>query len=137
MVVGDDDQSIYGWRGADVKNILEFEQHFCDSQVVKLEQNYRSSSILATANAVIQENTKRKGKTLYTEKPSGERITLVATPGEIDEARWIADRIEMFLMTGKESIASNIAVLYRTNAQARAFEEVFRRKGLSLSLIHI
>ena len=136
MVVGDDDQSIYGWRGADVKNILEFEQHFNDSQVVRLEQNYRSSgSILATANAVIQENTKRKGKTLYTEKPSGERITLVATPGEIDEARWIADRIEMFLMTGKESIASNIAVLYRTNAQARAFEEVFRRKGLSYQII--
>jgi len=100
MVVGDDDQSIYGWRGADVKNILEFEQHFTDSQIVRLEQNYRSSgSILATANAVIQENTKRKGKTLYTEKPSGERITLMATPGEIDEARWIADRIEMFLMT--------------------------------------
>ena len=136
MVVGDDDQSIYGWRGADVKNILEFEQHFNDSQVVRLEQNYRSSgSILATANAVIQENTKRKGKTLYTEKPSGERITLVATPGEIDEARWIADRIEMFLMTGKESSASNIAVLYRTNAQARAFEEVFRRKGLSYQII--
>jgi len=136
MVVGDDDQSIYGWRGADVKNILEFEQHFCDSQVVKLEQNYRSSgSILATANAVIQENAKRKGKTLYTEKPSGERITLVATPGEIDEARWIADRIEMFLMTGKESTASNIAVLYRTNAQARTFEEVFRRKGLPYQII--
>ena len=136
MVVGDDDQSIYGWRGADVKNILDFEQNFHNSQVVKLEQNYRSKgAILAAANSVIQKNTKRKGKTLYTELPQGGPITLVATADQEHEAHYIADEIERFLMADQLATHSDIAILYRTNAQSRAFEEVFGKRRLPHQII--
>ena len=136
MVVGDDDQSIYGWRGADVRNILEFEETLGGAKLVRLEQNYRSSgAILAAANAVIKENRQRKGKTLYTEKPQGEGITLVATDGEKEEARWIADRIESALVGEQSVTASDIAILYRTNAQSRVFEQVFGRRGLPFQII--
>ncbi len=136
MVVGDDDQSIYGWRGADVRNILEFEQTLGGAKLVRLEQNYRSSgAILAAANAVIKGNRQRKGKTLYTDKPLGESITLVATDGEKEEARWIADRIESALVGEHSVAASDIAILYRTNAQSRVFEQVFGRRGLPFQII--
>ncbi|HIF38075.1 MAG TPA: ATP-dependent DNA helicase PcrA, partial [Gemmatimonadetes bacterium] len=136
MVVGDDDQSIYGWRGADVRNILEFEQTLGGAKLVRLEQNYRSSgAILAAANAVIKGNRQRKGKTLYTDKPLGESITLVATDGEKEEARWIADRIESALVGEHSVTASDIAILYRTNAQSRVFEQVFGRRGLPFQII--
>jgi DNA helicase-2/ATP-dependent DNA helicase PcrA len=136
MVVGDDDQSIYGWRGADVRNILEFEQNFGDAQLVRLEQNYRSSgAILAAANAVIQENTKRRGKTLYTDKPQGELITLIAVTSEKEEAEWIADQIENVLITEKSATASDIAILYRTNAQSRVIGDIFSKKGLPYQII--
>jgi DNA helicase-2/ATP-dependent DNA helicase PcrA len=95
MVVGDDDQSIYGWRGADIKNILDFEKAFPGARIVRLEQNYRSSErILDAANRVIEQNVNRKGKTLRTERVGGEPITLLEALDENDEARWIVDEME-------------------------------------------
>ena len=107
MVVGDDDQSIYGWRGADIRNILDFETAFLGAHVVRLEQNYRSTEvILSAANTVIAENMQRKGKTLRTDRAGGERITLLTSAGETDEARWICDQIEGRLAEGPRSHAS-------------------------------
>ena len=136
MVVGDDDQSIYGWRGADVRNILDFETAFSGAHTVRLERNYRSSPvILSAANAVIAENVDRKGKTLRTDRIGGERITLVTTSGETDEARWIADQIEAGLSEGPGLAYREMAILYRTNAQSRALEDVFRRRGLPYQIV--
>ena len=136
MVVGDDDQSIYGWRGADIRNILDFETAFSGAHTVRLEQNYRSSAvILSAANAVIAENVDRKGKTLRTDRVGGELITLVTTSSETDEARWIADQIEARLSDGPGVAYRDIAILYRTNAQSRALEDVFRRRGLPYQIV--
>ena len=136
MVVGDDDQSIYGWRGADIRNILDFETAFSGAHIVRLEQNYRSSDvILAAANAVISENVERKGKTLRTDRMGGERITLATTSGETDEARWIADQIDARLSEEPGLAYREIAILYRTNAQSRALEDVFRRRGLPYQIV--
>ena len=136
MVVGDDDQSIYGWRGADIRNILDFETAFSGAHTVRLEQNYRSTEvILSAANAVIAENVDRKGKTLRTHRLGGERITLVTTSGETDEARWIADQIDEHLSEGPGLTYREMAILYRTNAQSRALEDVFRRRGLPYQIV--
>lgn len=126
-VVGDDDQSIYGWRGADIENILNFEEDFQNATVVKLEQNYRSTSnILNTANAVIANNENRKDKNLWTDSGSGEKITIYTASDERGEAAWICDRIQN--MKAKNGLQST-AILYRTNAQSRILEEMLVRSG--------
>ena len=128
-VVGDDDQSIYGWRGADIRNILDFEKDYPDATVIKLEQNYRSSAnILDAANQVIAHNAGRKEKALWTEKGPGEKIHLYAAGDERDEAAWIAGRIRQFNRAGENY--GNCAVLYRTNAQSRVVEEMLMRTGI-------
>ena len=128
-VVGDDDQSIYGWRGADIRNILDFEKDFPDAQVIKLEQNYRSTgNILDAANQVIAHNAGRKDKTLWTDHGEGERITVYCADDERDEAVWIAGQIQQLQKNGI-SLAET-AVLYRTNAQSRIPEEVFMQAGI-------
>jgi DNA helicase-2/ATP-dependent DNA helicase PcrA len=136
MVVGDDDQSIYGWRGADIRNILDFEKAFPGAHVVRLERNYRSTQrILDAANAVIAENVNRKGKTLRTERAGGEAITLVETFDETDEARWIVGDIQARYEKTPGCAYRDFAVLYRTNAQARALEDAFRREGIPYQVI--
>jgi DNA helicase II / ATP-dependent DNA helicase PcrA len=136
MVVGDDDQSIYGWRGADLSNILDFERTFPGAKVVRLERNYRSSStILQAANEVIRRNLHRKEKTLRTDRDAGERITLVQTADERDEAGWIAEEIETRMRDGDAGRYREFAVLYRTNAQSRALEDAFRRRGLPYQIV--
>ena len=136
MVVGDDDQSIYGWRGADIRNILDFETTFSGAHTVRLEQNYRSTEvILSAANAVIAENVDRKDKTLRTDRTGGKRITLVTTSSETDEARWIADQIQARVSEGPGLAYREMSVLYRTNAQSRALEDVFRRRGLPYQIV--
>lgn len=135
MVVGDDDQSIYGWRGADIRNILDFERDFPGARVVRLEDNYRSTpNILALANAVIAENTERRGKTLRATRPAGEPVTLVETLDERDEADFIADVVIDRTARG-EWQRRDCAVLYRTNAQSRAVEDACRRRGIPYRLV--
>ncbi len=136
MVVGDDDQSIYGWRGADIRNILDFEKAFPGAAVVRLERNYRSTQrILDAANAVIRQNVERKGKTLRTERAGGEPITLVETMDEGDEARWIVTEIGARYAQASPPAYGAFAVLYRTNAQARALEDRFRRAGIPYQVV--
>lgn len=121
-VVGDDDQCIYQWRGADIRNILEFEKDFKDAKVIKLEQNYRSTStILEAAHSVIQNNTNRKRKKLWTSHEAGEKITYRRASDERDEAYFIAGEINR--LKTKERKYSDFAILYRTNSQSRTFEE--------------
>ncbi len=135
MVVGDDDQSIYGWRGADIRNILDFERAFPGARVVRLEENYRSTpNILALANAVIAENAERRGKTLRATRPAGETVTLVETLDERDEADFIAETITA-RMSRSDLARRDCAVLYRTNAQSRAIEDAFRRRGMPYRLV--
>ncbi len=135
-VVGDDDQSIYGWRGADIRNILEFERDFPAARTIRLERNYRSTQvILRTANRVIAENVNRKGKNLFTENEPGENITLVRTADEIDEAEWIAGEISAQTSDGFGLDHRSFVVLYRTNAQSRALEEAFRDADLPYRII--
>ncbi len=129
MVVGDDDQSIYSWRGADLSNILEFERDYPEAHVVKLEENYRSTGvILEAANSVIANNSQRKAKRLYTCGPKGESIDLYLAADERDEGRWIASEIERRVTLG--SGYSDIAVFYRTNAQSRVLEDMLLRAGV-------
>jgi len=136
MVVGDDDQSIYGWRGADIRNILDFEDAFPSARTVRLERNYRSTQrILEAANHVIAENVNRKGKTLRTERTGGEPITLVECFDERDEARWIVGEIDTRIREIPRLTYSSVAVLYRTNAQARALEDAFRREGVPYQVV--
>ena len=126
MVVGDDDQSIYGWRGARIENLHSFQKDFPDVQLVRLEQNYRSTgTILAAANALITHNADRLGKELWTSGDSGDPIRLYAAHNELDEARFIAERIEEWLEGG--GAASEAAILYRSNAQSRNLEEALLR----------
>ncbi|MBU5635325.1 UvrD-helicase domain-containing protein [Geomonas sp. Red69] len=121
-VVGDDDQSIYGWRGADIRNILEFEKDFPGVKVVKLEQNYRSTkTILDGAWHVVQKNRGRKPKRLWTDNPEGERIVYRTLPNEWEEGRTVCREVERFLAEGGD--LSEVAVFYRTNAQSRVIEE--------------
>ena len=128
-VVGDDDQSIYGWRGADIRNILDFEKDYPDATVIKLEQNYRSTAnILDAANQVIAHNAGRKEKALWTERGAGEPIRLYAAGDERDEAAWIAGRIRQMNRDGDSY--GNMAILYRTNAQSRVVEEMLMRASI-------
>ena len=136
MVVGDDDQSIYGWRGADIRNILGFEESFPAARIVRLERNYRSTQrILDAANHVIAENVNRKGKTLRTERVGGELISVVEAFDEGDEARWIVGEIETRMGETPRMTYASAAVLYRTNAQARALEDAFRREGVPYQVV--
>ena len=122
MAVGDDDQSIYGWRGAKVENIVQFSRDFKDAQVIRLEQNYRSTStILEAANALITNNSGRMGKELWTNGGTGEKIVVYSALNELDEARFVSERIKMALNDGYN--AKEIAILYRSNAQSRVLEE--------------
>ena len=135
MVVGDDDQSIYGWRGADVKNMRQFQEEFPGTKVVRLEENYRSSQVvLDAANAVIAENRGRMGKTLVTRRRGGEQITLLTAADERDEAEWVVRELARRRQSN-EFEPRDMAVLYRTNAQSRAMEEAFRRAGMPYRLI--
>ena len=128
-VVGDDDQSIYRFRGATIRNILEFEKDFPHARVIKLEQNYRSTGrILDAANAVIRNNRERKGKTLWTAKDDGDRICLHVAPNENEEAQFVADRILESFSQGTPW--SDNAVLYRMNAQSNQLEYAFKRRGI-------
>jgi len=133
--VGDDDQSIYSWRGAEVRNMLDFQRDFPDTTLVRLEENYRSTQpILDAANALIAENTQRLGKTLFTNRPGGTLIQLVATADERDEAEWLVREFRS-RMVDEHYVARDCAVLYRTNAQSRALEEALRRAGLPYQII--
>jgi DNA helicase-2/ATP-dependent DNA helicase PcrA len=135
-VVGDDDQSIYGWRGADIRNILEFERDFPAARTIRLQRNYRSTQvILQAANKVIEENINRKGKTLFTEREGGPTITMIKAADEIDEAEWIAGEIIAQLANGSELVHRSFVVLYRTNAQSRSLEEAFRDADLPYRII--
>lgn len=127
-VVGDDDQAIYGWRGADIRNILDFEKDFPDATVIKLEQNYRSTAnILDAANQVIAHNTGRKEKTLWTDDDAGDLIRLFSAGDEREEAAWICEQIRR---QHQVSPYSEMAVLYRTHAQSRVIEEMLMRAGI-------
>ncbi len=127
-VVGDDDQSIYGWRGADIRNILDFEKDYHDAVVIKLEQNYRSTAnILDAANQVIAHNRGRKEKMLWTDEPEGDKISLFTAGDEREEAAWICDRIRA---RNKTTPYSEMAVLYRMHAQSRVIEEMLMRAGI-------
>ncbi len=133
--VGDDDQSIYGWRGADVRNMREFQEDFPATKLVRLEENYRSTQIvLDAANGVIAENSGRIGKTLRTRRKGGEQVTVLAAADERDEAEWVARELERRSAAGDWGYR-DMAVLYRTNAQSRAFEEAFRRAGIPYRLV--
>ena len=134
-VVGDDDQSIYGWRGADVGNILDFEKDFKECRVVKLEQNYRSTgNILEAANHVIGHNVKRKEKRLWTASGSGRPLDLIVVQDDEEEATTVVERMQMERF--KHNLAySDFAILYRTNAQSRAFEEQLRFEDIPYVLI--
>ena len=135
FAVGDDDQSIYGWRGADVRNMQEFLTDFPGARLVRLEENYRSTQVvLDAANGVIAENSGRIGKTLVTRRRGGEAVTLLAAADERDEAEWVARELERRSAAGDWAYPE-MAVLYRTNAQSRALEEAFRRAGIPYRLI--
>ena len=136
MVVGDPDQSIYAWRGADIRNILEFETAFPSARVVPLEINYRSKeSILSAANAVIGENVNRPKKILRASRKGGDKITLVETSNEKDEAQWIVSEIQDQIQSTQGLSICDCAVLYRTNAQARALEDAFLRARMPYQVV--
>ncbi|HEY6871740.1 MAG TPA: UvrD-helicase domain-containing protein [Geobacteraceae bacterium] len=133
-VVGDDDQSIYRWRGADIRNILDFEKDFAGVRVVKLEQNYRSTqTILSAAGAVVAKNRGRKGKTLWTENPGGERIVYRQLSDERDEARFVCREIERHLRASGR--LADVAVFYRTNAQSRVVEDAMVADGIPYHMV--
>ncbi len=135
--VGDEDQSIYSWRGADIRNILEFEQDFPEAKIIRLEQNYRSTeNILQAASAVVANNVKRKGKRLWTARQGGARIGYYEAPDGENEALFAADYISKYMQKCVEKGGSGrAAVLYRTNSQSRLFEEALRRYGLSYHVV--
>jgi len=133
-VVGDDDQCIYSWRGAEVRNILDFERHFPGGKEVRLEQNYRSSQvILDAANAVIEKNPERRAKRMWTDRAGGALIQVVTTPNEDDEARWVAAEVRKAVAQGIPP--DEIAILYRVNGQARFFEEHLREKQVRYEVV--
>jgi DNA helicase-2/ATP-dependent DNA helicase PcrA len=139
--VGDEDQSIYSWRGADIRNILEFEQDFPNARIIRLEQNYRSTQmILEAAGAVVANNIRRKGKKLWTDRQGGSLIGYYEAPDGENEALFVADRIQHFLSQENSSKTQDprrghCAVLYRTNAQSRLFEEALRRYNISYTMV--
>jgi DNA helicase-2/ATP-dependent DNA helicase PcrA len=135
--VGDEDQSIYSWRGADIRNILEFEQDFPNARIVRLEQNYRSTQIiLEAAGAVVANNIRRKGKKLWTDRQGGSLIGYYEAPDGENEALFIADRIQKFLRAEVEvGNQGHCAVLYRTNSQSRLVEEALRRYGIGYAMV--
>jgi DNA helicase-2/ATP-dependent DNA helicase PcrA len=135
-VVGDDDQSIYGWRGADIRNILDFNKDFPDAHVVRLEENYRSTpEVLDLANVVIRANKGRMGKTLRPTHRSGERVTAARCLDERDEADFIVEELVARRAQSSSLTLRDIAILYRTNAQSRALEEALRKRGLAYRLV--
>jgi len=132
-VVGDEDQSIYKWRGADIRNILDFESQFPNTRTIRLEQNYRSTqTILDVAGAVVKHNAGRKGKTLWTSNPRGDRVRYYQALDAEAEARFVAGKI---LEHRKDQFDTRAAVLYRTNSQSRVFEEAMRRAGLAYNIV--
>jgi DNA helicase II / ATP-dependent DNA helicase PcrA len=139
--VGDEDQSIYSWRGADIRNILEFEKDFPNARIVRLEQNYRSTQIiLEAAGAVVSNNIRRKGKKLWTDRQGGSLIGFYEAPDGENEALFIADRIQTFLNQASSSHSENpgsahCAVLYRTNSQSRLVEEALRRYNIAYTMV--
>ena len=134
-VVGDPDQSIYSWRGANIRNILEFEKDFKDAKIITLEQNYRSTKVILDAsNRLITKNKKRKDKNLFTQQEQGDPIEVRACLSEGDEARWVSHTIKALVENEGESL-KDMAVFYRTNAQSRSFEDYFRRYQIPYRLI--
>jgi DNA helicase II / ATP-dependent DNA helicase PcrA len=132
-VVGDEDQSIYAWRGADITNILNFEKDFPGTQVIKLEQNYRSTqNIISAAHGVIKNNSQRHDKKLFTENPEGDLVKVVEVENEYEEGQFVADRITALRQAG--AALDQIAVFYRTNAQSRVIEEQLRSKQIPYKL---
>jgi len=136
-VVGDEDQSIYSWRGADIRNILEFEQDFPEAKIVRLEQNYRSTeNILQAASAVVANNVRRKGKTLWTSRQGGPKIGGYEAPDGENEALFVADMVNKYVQEALgEGREARAAVLYRTNSQSRLFEEALRRYGIKYHVV--
>ena len=134
-VVGDDDQSIYGWRGADITNILDFEKDYPEAKIIRLEQNYRSTkTILAAAGAVIANNRDRKGKELWTENNLGDKIVLMEGYDEREEADLVVERIRDELVSNERSL-KDFVVLYRTNVQSRALEDRLRSSGIPYTIV--
>ena len=135
--VGDEDQSIYSWRGADIRNILEFEQDFPEAKIIRLEQNYRSTqNILQAASAVVANNVRRKGKNLWTSRQGGTKIGYYEAPDGENEALFAADWVARYLREANErGETPRAAVLYRTNSQSRLFEEAMRRYGLKYHVV--
>jgi len=135
--VGDEDQSIYSWRGADIRNILEFEQDFPEAKIIRLEQNYRSTqNILQAASAVVANNIRRKGKNLWTSRQGGTKIGYYEAPDGENEALFAADWIARYIReAGERGETPRAAVLYRTNSQSRLFEEAMRRYGLKYHVV--
>ncbi len=136
-VVGDEDQSIYSWRGADIRNILDFEKDFPHTKIIRLEQNYRSTQvILEAAGAVVANNLQRKGKTLWTSRDGGAQVGYYEAMDGEGEALFIADHIQKYIrQTGSEAEPPRIAVLYRTNSQSRLVEEALRRYGIQYTMV--
>jgi DNA helicase-2/ATP-dependent DNA helicase PcrA len=136
-VVGDEDQSIYSWRGADIRNILDFEREFPGAKTIRLEQNYRSTQIiLEAASAVVARNSQRKGKALWTEREGGGLVGYYEAPDGENEALFIADYIQKYLRkAGEEQVLPRAAVLYRTNSQSRLVEEALRRYAISYTMV--
>ncbi|MGH2378816.1 MAG: ATP-dependent helicase, partial [Candidatus Limnocylindria bacterium] len=135
-VVGDDDQSVFSWRGADVRNILDFERDFPNAKVVKLEQNYRSTQrILDAAHSIVRNNAARKEKRLWTDRSGGSDVVVLEAYDEGHEAELVAREIEKLRREGEASAPRDIAILYRTNAQSRAIEDKFRAFGLAYQVV--
>ncbi|NOY79206.1 MAG: UvrD-helicase domain-containing protein, partial [Calditrichaeota bacterium] len=135
FVVGDDDQSIYRWRGAEIRNILEFEDQFPDCQIFRLEQNYRSTrTIVDAAYSVVKNNILRKQKRLWTERENGDKITLLIADDENVEARLIVDAIRTEIVRNKRNF-KDFVILYRTNAQSRAIEDALRRNTITYDIV--
>jgi DNA helicase-2/ATP-dependent DNA helicase PcrA len=134
-VVGDDDQSIYGWRGAEIATILEFEAHFPDPKIIKLEQNYRSSTaILGLANSIIRHNPRRRPKSLWSEKSTGQKVKIVAVPDDREEANYVVSELQKQQL---EAVGPwrRFAIIFRMNAQSRLFEEQFRRLQIPYRIV--
>lgn len=134
-VVGDADQSIYGWRGADMQNILDFEKDYNDATVILLEQNYRSTkSILDAANQVIKNNSNRRDKNLWTDNQTGEQITYYRADSERDEAQFVVGKIKEEIQSNNRSY-NDFAVLYRTNAQSRVIEDTLVKSNVPYTMV--
>ena len=134
-VVGDDDQSIYGWRGAEVENLLQFERWFPDPKVIKLEENYRSTTpILHTANSIIRHNLNRREKKLWSRNHGEEKVRIISMPGDTEEAAFIVDEIQMLSFSNKRPW-EDFAILFRTNLQSRLFEEGLRERRIPYRMI--